>query len=110
MNEIYLISGMALVTFLIRYIMFPLSDRIEFPETMARALRYAPPAVLTAIIVPAALAPSGNEIQLSLHNAYLAGAVFSCAVGWFSRNLLLTIVSGMAAFLGWRWLLAAGMF
>ncbi len=109
MNEICLIAGMALVTFLIRYIMFPLSDRIAFPDAMARALRYAPPAVLTAIIVPAVLAPSGNEIQLSHHNAYLVGAIAACAVGWFSRNLLMTIVFGMAVFLGWRWLLASGM-
>ncbi len=109
MNEIYMIAGMALVTFLIRYIMFPLSDRIEFPDSAARALRYAPPAVLTAIIVPAVLAPSGNEIQLSLHNAYLVGAGVACTVGWFKRNLLMTIVLGMAAFLGWRWLLASGI-
>ncbi len=109
MNEIFLIAGMALVTFSIRYIMFPLSDKIEFPDAMARALRYAPPAVLTAIIAPALLAPAGNEIQISLHNAYLVGGVAACVVGWFSRNLLLTIVSGMVIFLGWRWLLASGM-
>ncbi|MCP4692486.1 MAG: AzlD domain-containing protein [Desulfobacterales bacterium] len=109
MNEICLISGMALVTFLIRYIMFPLSDKIEFPDAMARALRYAPPAVLTAIIVPAVLTPSGAEIQLSLQNAYLVGALGACVVGWFSRNLLMTIVFGMVIFPGWRQLLATGM-
>jgi hypothetical protein len=33
----------------------------------------------------------------------------ACGVGWFSQNLLLTIVSGMLAFLGWQWLLTAGL-
>ncbi len=98
MNEFYLIFGMAVVTFLIRYPMFALSGQVEFPQTLVRALRYVPPAVLTAIIVPAVLMPNGTTINLSYTNAYLIGALAAAAVGWFSRNLLLTIVVGMAAF------------
>ncbi|MEW5958423.1 MAG: AzlD domain-containing protein, partial [Chloroflexota bacterium] len=52
MNELYLIGGMALVTFAIRYSMFALAGRVEFPARLRRALHYVPPAVLTAIIVP----------------------------------------------------------
>ena len=105
MNEILLIGGMALVTFLIRYIMFPLSGQMEFPNCLARALRYVPPAVLTAIIAPAVLAPSGDGVRLGLENAHLMGALAACLVGGFTRSLLLTIVSGMIVFLSWRWLL-----
>ncbi len=107
MEEYYLIAGMALVTFVIRYTPFVVAGRMEFPAWLISALRYVPPAVLTAIIVPAVLFPSGGRMALSYTNPYLVAAVLSVAIAWFSRNLLLTIVLGMAIFLGWQWLLAA---
>lgn len=106
MIEVYLIAGMALVTFLIRYVPFGIASRFEFPERLVKALRYIPPTVLTAIIVPAVLIPNGQHIDLSLTNAYLGGAVIAFGIGWFSRNLLLTIVLGMAAFLAWQFWVA----
>lgn len=107
MNEIALIFGMALVTFAIRYMMIPLSGRLEFPECLERALRYVPPAVLTAIIVPSVLMPAGN-ISLSFENAHLVGAVGACVAGGMTRNLLFTIVFGMAVFFGWQWHIGIG--
>ena len=107
MNELYLILGMALATFVIRYSMFAVAGRVEFPAWLVNALRYVPPAVLTAIIFPAVLIPNGREINLSITNAYLVGAIVAFGVGWFSRNLFLTIVVGMTAFFMWQWLLAA---
>lgn len=109
MQLFYLITAMALVTFFIRYLMFALGERIKFPELLVQALRYVPPTVLTAITVPAVLMPTGDKIEMSYSNPYLLGALVACTVGWFSQNLLLTIVSGMLAFLGWQWLLAAGL-
>lgn len=106
MNEWYFILGMALVTFAIRYSMFLVAGRFEFPASLVRALRYVPPAVLTAIIVPSVLIPTGQEINLSYTNAYLIGAVVALGVSWISQNLLLTILLGMGAFWGWQWILA----
>ena len=106
MSFFYLIGAMALVTFSIRYFMFALGERLKFPHLLERALRYVPPTVLTAISVPAVLMPTGDNIDLSYTNPYLLGAIVACGVGWFSQNLLLTIVTGMLAFLGWQWLLA----
>lgn len=105
MNELYLVAGMALVTFAIRYTMFAVAGRIEFPVRLVNALRYVPPAVLTAIIVPAVLMPTGSEMMASYTNPYLIGALIAFGVSWFSQNLLLTILLGMAAFWGWQWLL-----
>ncbi len=105
MNEIYLIAGMALVTFGIRYSMFAVAGRTEFPAGLMGALKYVPPAVLTAIIVPAVLIPDGGPVDVSLSNAYLVGALVAAGVGWFSKNLLLTIVVGMLAFWLWQWFL-----
>jgi branched-subunit amino acid transport protein len=106
MAELYLIAGMALVTFIIRYSMFAVAGRTEFPGWLSNALRYVPPTVLTAIITPAVLIPDGTDIQLNWTNPYLVGALIAWGVGWFSKNLLLTIVIGMTAFLIWQWLLS----
>ena len=103
MNEFLLIAGMAVVTFGIRYSMFAVAGRIEFPAGLVNALKYVPPAVLTAIVVPAVLMPGGEGINLSYTNAYLVGALVAGVIGWASKNLLLTIVVGMAVFLGWQW-------
>ena len=102
MSEIYLIGGMMLVTFSIRYTLFAVSGRIIFPPQLIRALRYVPPTVLAAITVPAVLIPSGDHINFSVTNAHLVGAVVAFAVGWFSRNMLLTIVGGMLGFFLWQ--------
>ena len=105
MEEVYLLLGMTVVTFGIRYSMFILAGRIEFPPQMINALRYVPPAVLTAITVPAVLIPNGNTVEFSYTNPYLVGALVAAAVGWFSNNLLLTILAGMVAFWAWQWFL-----
>ncbi len=104
-DEIYLIAGMALVTFGIRYIMFPISGRVRFPELFERGLRYVPPVVLTAIIFPSVLMPDGETLDVRLTNPYLVGALAACMVGGLFKNLLLTIVVSMMVFLGYQWLL-----
>lgn len=109
MNELYLIGGMTLATFTIRYAMFAVSGRVKLPDKLVRALRYVPPAVLTAITVPAVLIPTGSEIVFSYTNARLVGALVAFGVGWFSKNLLLTILLGMIAFFCWQWLLVTGL-
>lgn len=105
MNEFLLISGMALVTFAIRYSMFAMSGRIRLSQPLLNALRYVPPVVLTAIVVPAVLMPSGDTLDLGFANARLVGAIAAFTTGWFTRNLLLTIVIGMVTFLVWQWVI-----
>ena len=104
MREVYLIAGMAVVTFSIRYLLLAISNRVNLSPQLIQALRYIPPAVLTAIIVPATLIPSGEEVILSYTNARLIGAIVAVIVSWYSKNLLLTILVGMLAFFAWQWL------
>ena len=59
-NEVLLILGMALVTFATRYPVLAWFSKRPLPERFKAALNYVPAAVLTAIIVPAVLAPSGQ--------------------------------------------------
>ncbi|HKK98615.1 MAG TPA: AzlD domain-containing protein [Desulfotignum sp.] len=108
LSEIYMIAGMAAVTFGIRYMLFPFSGRMQFPRLLEKGLRYVPPAVLTAIIVPAVLMPDGKTLDLNLDNPYLIGAIAACIIGGIFKNLLLTIVLGMVIFLAARWAFAMG--
>jgi branched-subunit amino acid transport protein len=106
MNELYLVGGMALVTFLIRYPVLAMSGRIKFPPRLLQILGYVPAAVLTAIVVPAVLMPTENQLLLSYVNPRLVGAIAAILVGFWRNNLLLTIVVGMLVFFGWQGLLA----
>lgn len=105
MNEALLVAGMALVTFAIRYPVLALLGKIPLPEPVFRALRYVPAAVLTAIIIPAVVIGQDSHLDLRLTNAYLVAGLVSALVAWRTRSLLLTIVLGMLALWGWRWLL-----
>lgn len=107
MNEFVMIAGMALVTFIVRYPVLVLVGKIPLPDRVFRALRYVPPAVLAAIIVPAVLIPNGESVDISLTNSYLVAGVASALFAWRTKNLLLTIVLGMAFFLLWRVLVGA---
>jgi branched-subunit amino acid transport protein len=95
MNEALLVGGMAFVTLMIRYPVLALLGKVPLPDSLLRALRYIPPAVLTAIIVPEVLLPAG-EFKV-FNNAYLIAAIIAVFVSWRTKNLLLTIIIGMAA-------------
>jgi branched-subunit amino acid transport protein len=97
MNEFWLIFGMAIVTFVIRYPVLALSGKLRLSESFLQLLRYVPPAVLTAIVVPAVLMPE-KALFLSYENTRLIGAIAALAIGLWRKNLLLTIGVGMGVF------------
>lgn len=101
MNEVALLAGMAVATMATRIPVLLALSRRKLPEGIERALRYVPPAVLAAIIVPIALLREG-ELHLSLANPALGASVLAALISWRTKNLLLTIVLGMAIFLAWR--------
>jgi branched-subunit amino acid transport protein len=95
-EKLVIFAGMALATYFTRYAMIAALGR-EVDPLLRRWLRYVPPAVLAALVVPAALAPQGNlEIGLRAW-AVVAGVI----VAWRTRSVLWTILGGLAAF----WLL-----
>jgi len=98
MEKLLIFFGMALVTYFTRCTMIVLLGR-EMPSLLRRWLHYVPAAVLAALVVPAALAPHG---QLEFGDHVWAAAA-GAAVAWRTRNVLWTILSGMAVF----WLLGA---
>jgi branched-subunit amino acid transport protein len=106
METVYLIAGMFLVTFSIRYGLLPLSGRIQFSPGMQRALSYVPPAVLTAIIVPMALMPDGQTLQVSMPILTLWARFLRRSSAGSAKILMVTIVGGMAVFGIYQWVLA----
>ncbi len=98
MNEFLLVLGMAAVTFAVRYPVLALVGKLPMPQGVFRALKYVPGAVLAAIIVPGILMPEG-AIDISPTNTYLIAGIASGLVAWRTKNVLLTIVFGMALFL-----------
>lgn len=98
-REFIIITGMMAVTFSVRYILLALSGRFTLPREMERILRYVPPAVLTAIIVPSVLIP-GGQWNLSLNNIYLPAAMAAIIAGFLfpKRVLAASIVSGLTVF------------
>ena len=105
MNEFCLIFGMFVITFGIRFIMFAFAGKITFPIWMQQSLKFVPPAVLTAIIVPAVVMPYG-EIQISVTNVYLLAAIISVVISLMTKSLLKTIFFGMLVFLLLKLLMA----
>lgn len=85
-----------LITFLIRFSLIYLFGRFKIPETMRQALRYVPPAVLSAIIFPELFFQDGT-LNLSLDNTRLLAGLVAILVAWITRNTLLTIIAGMVA-------------
>jgi branched-subunit amino acid transport protein len=93
---VMLIGG--LITFGMRFSLIFLFGRFEIPETMRRALHYVPPAVLSAIIFPEILYPTGS-LDLSLGNTRLLAGIVAILVAWFTKNTLVTILAGMLVLL-----------
>lgn len=98
-HEIILISGMVVVTFSIRYILLAFSNRFSLPKTLENNLQFVPPAVLTAIIIPAIFRPDGLW-DISWDNTYLISGVSAAISGFLfpQKVLAASISTGLAVF------------
>jgi len=91
-----IICSMGVVTYAIRLSLIVLLGRVAVPPLVQRALRFVPPAVLSAIIFPELLRPAGT-LTLFLGNPRLLAGILAALVVWRSRNVLLAIAVGMSA-------------
>lgn len=99
------IVGMAVITVLIKAVIFILGERVTFSPLAKQALGFVPVTVLTAIIVPMVLAPHGEGLELSWRNPQLVATILAVLVCAATRHQLLTIVAGLGMFFGWQfWL------
>ena len=98
MNIWLIMLAGGLLTFLIRLSFIALFGKISMPIWLVRALRFVPPAVLSAIIFPELFLPGGH-FDLSLGNSRLLAGFLAVLVAIWKRNILLTILAGLAALL-----------
>jgi branched-subunit amino acid transport protein len=97
-----IIVGMGIVTYALRLSLIVLLGRLDVPPLVQRALRFVPPAVLSAIILPEVLRP-GGALDISFGNDRLIAGVLAAGVAWRTRNVFLSIAIGMIAL----WILSA---
>lgn len=97
-----IILGGMVVTYLTRLSFIALIPIDRLPATVRRGLRYAPSAVLAAIIGPELLLASADGFLL-WPNARLLAGLGAMLVAWRTKNTWLTIAVGMIGL----WLLGA---
>jgi branched-subunit amino acid transport protein len=103
MTELWIVLLAAgLLTFLTRLSFISLLANREIPPIAMQALRYVPPAVLTAIVFPELLIREA-EIDVSTDNPRLIAGIIAIMVAWRFRNVFATIAAGMLSL----WLLRA---
>ncbi|MFN2223793.1 MAG: AzlD domain-containing protein [Candidatus Promineifilaceae bacterium] len=94
MSDWIIILGMGLITHSQRLSMIITSGRLTISEPLRRALRFAPPAVLSAIILPEMLQP-GGQLDFSLGNERLLAGLVAILIAWRTKNMVLTVAIGM---------------
>lgn len=94
-----------LLTFGMRLSFIYFLGRVDVPDVVRGALRFVPPAVLSALVLPELLMPSGYLDVSPMNHRWLAGLI-AILVAWRTRSILLTILAGMLALLAlqllWR--------
>ena len=97
------VAGMGAITYALRLSLVLLLERVGMPLLIRQALRFVPPAVLSALIFPELLRPAG-ALEASLGNPRLIAGSLAALVAWRTKNVMLTIGTGMGAL----WILQYG--
>ena len=92
------IVGLAMVTVVSRSFFFFSNSEWHLPHWAQRGLQYAPIAALSAVVVPEIVMAQGALIA-TWQDARLYAAAVGLVVYFFKRDVLLTIVLGMAVYL-----------
>ncbi|WP_408594472.1 AzlD domain-containing protein [Limnohabitans sp.] len=92
------IVGLAVVTVVARSFFFISDTAWQLPRWAQRGLQFAPIAALSAVVVPEVVMSHGALIT-TWQDARLFAAAAGVAVYVAKRNVLLTIVLGMAVYL-----------
>ena len=85
-----------IITFLMRYSLIAIIKPESLSVTTKKVLTYVPSAVFPAIIFPAVFLNKNQSLQLNTYEVY----AFICAliIGYFTKNTILTIVTGLVSY------------
>ncbi|HZX26257.1 MAG TPA: AzlD domain-containing protein [Telluria sp.] len=97
--EIWLtIGALAVATALTRSSFWLVGHHITIPPRVQEMLRFAPACALAAIVAPDILVRADGQVDLDPWNPRLLAGLASIAFYLVRRNMLHTIIFGMAAF------------
>jgi branched-subunit amino acid transport protein len=88
-----IIFGMAVVTFLPRFLPMAFLTRWVIPERVRVGLSYIPAAILSAIVFPILFFNAGGEVVIQPH--YLLSAVSVFIFSWKVKRLWASVILGM---------------
>ena len=90
-----IVSG--IVTYFSRMAMVALIDRDMLSSKVKEVLNYVPAAVFPAIIFPGVFLDDFGSF-LEITNPKIYGALVALIVGFYSRNVIATILSGLLSY------------
>ena len=90
-----LIAGF--ITYLTRMGMITLIDKDIFNENFRKILNYVPSVVFPSIIFPGILLDDYGTL-VAITDPKIYGALTAIIIGYFSRNVILTIISGLSSY------------
>ena len=86
-----------IVTYFTRMTMIALVDRDLLGERVKEVLAYVPSAVFPAIIFPGIFINDYGAF-IEMNDPKIFGAIVAILVGYFSRNVIATILSGLSSY------------
>ena len=86
-----------LITYFTRMSMVTLIDKNVFNENFRKILDYVPSVVFPSIIFPGVLLNDYGTL-VTITDPKIYGALTAIFVGYFSRNVILTIISGLTSY------------
>ena len=95
------IVGLAVVTVVARSFFFMSRQSWQLPDWAQRGLQYAPIAALSAVVIPEIITVQG-ELVSTWQDARLYAAAVGVVAYFWRRDVLITILAGMAVYLPLR--------
>ena len=86
-----------IITYFMRMTMVALVDRDLLGEKVKAVLAYVPSAVFPAIIFPGIFINDYGSF-IEINDPKIFGAIVAILVGYFSRNVIATIISGLLSY------------
>ena len=86
-----------IITYCMRMTMIALVDRDLLGEKVKEVLAYVPSAVFPAIIFPGIFINDYGAF-IEMNDPKIFGAIVAILVGYFSRNVIATILSGLSSY------------
>ena len=86
-----------ILTYFTRMTMIALVDRKMLGEKLKSVLEYVPSAVFPAIIFPAIFINDFGSF-VEMNDPKIFGAIVAFIVGYFSKNIIATILSGLISY------------